>query len=135
MFLFRLYFWVRSNLSSLTGVNGNGERSLRFTDSYLTSTVSTTSGLGSNYTTNTSGSSNTQNTPSPRRKTSSNSFVEFADIPEQETNENPTGFYNPAVGHYSDYRLSNQTHYFNRVPNYGADDTLAGHRNYGYFGK
>lgn len=115
----------------------NGERSLRFTDSYLTSTVSTTSGLGSNYTTNTSGSSNTQNTPSPRRKTSSNSFVEFADIPEQEANEHPTGFYNPiAAGNYSDYRHSNQqgTHYFNRTPNYGADDSSAGHRNHGYFG-
>lgn len=116
----------------------NGDRSLRFTDSYLTSTVSTTSGLGSNYTTNTSGSSNTQNTPSPRRKTSSNSFVEFADIPEQETNEHPSGFYNPAaaIGNYPDYRFSNQSsHYFNRIPNYGADDNSAGHRNYGYFGK
>lgn len=125
-------FLIRSNLSSLTGVNG--ERSLRFTDSYLTSTISTTSGLGSNYTTNTSGSSNTQNTPSPRRKTNSSSFVEFADIPEQEANENPHEFYKP--GNYSDYRLSNQaTHYFNRIPNYGTDDNLAGHRNYGYFGK
>lgn len=122
----------RSNLSSLTGMNE--ERSLRFTDSYLTSTISTTSGLGSNYTTNTSGSSNTQNTPSPRRKTSSNSFVDVAEIPEHEANENPTPFYNPGVGNYPDYRLSNQsTHYFNRIP--GVDDNLTAHRNYGYFGE
>lgn len=124
----------RSNLSSLTG---NGERSLRFTDSYLTSTVSTTSGLGSNYTTNTSGSSNTQNTPSPRRKTSSNSFVEFADIPEQETNDNPNAHYQPSAGNYADYRISanHSSHYFNRIPTYGNDDNFGGHRNYGYFGK
>lgn len=115
----------------------NEERSLRFTDSYLTSTISTTSGLGSNYTTNTSGSSNTQNTPSPRRKTGSNSFVNVAELPEQEANENPAALYNhnAAVGNYPDYRLSNQTHYFNRIPNYGIDDNLGAHRNYGYFGK
>lgn len=129
-FSIRYSFQFRSNLSSFTG--GNGERSLRFND--LTSTVSTTSGLGSNYTTNTSGSSNTQNTPSPRRKTSSNSFVEFADIPEQETNDDPNLHYQPST--YSDYRLSahQSTHYFNRIPNYSGDDNLGGHR-YEYFGK
>lgn len=112
----------------------NEERSLRFTDSYLTSTISTTSGLGSNYTTNTSGSSNTQNTPSPRRKTSSNSFVDVAELPEQES-ENPGSFYNPAVGNYSDYRLPNQpSHYFNRISNYG-DDNFGAQRQYGYSGE
>lgn len=119
----------------------NEERSLRFNicDSYLASTISTTSGLGSNYTTNTSGSSNTQNTPSPRRKTGSNSFVDVTEIPEQEASENPAALYNQsqnAVGNYSDYRFSNQsTHYFNRIPNYGTEDGLLAHRNYGYFGK
>lgn len=116
----------------------NEERSLRFTDSYLTSTISTTSGLGSNYTTNTSGSSNTQNTPSPRRKTGSNSFADVTEIPEQEANENPAAIYNQNAvgGNYPDYRLTNQsTHYFNRIPNYGVDDNLSSHQNYGYFGK
>lgn len=114
----------------------NEERSLRFTDSYLTSTISTTSGLGSNYTTNTSGSSNTQTTPSPRRKTSSNSFVDVAEIPEQELTEN-TAAYNQALGNYADYRLPNQnSHYFNRVPNYGVDDNFMAQRNYyGYSGE
>lgn len=114
----------------------NEERSLRFTDSYLTSTISTTSGLGSNYTTNTSGSSNTQNTPSPRRKTSSNLFVDVAEMPEQETNDNSGACYNPTIGHYADYRLPNQsTHYFNRIRNYGADDNLTAQRHHGYFGE
>lgn len=106
----------------------NDERSLRFTDSYLTSTISTTSGLGSNYTTNTSGSSNTRNSPSPRRKTSSNSFVDVTE--KQEATENPTALYNPAI----DYRLPSQcTHYFNRIP--GIDDNSQAHRNYGYSGE
>lgn len=116
----------------------NEERSLRFTDSYLTSTMSTTSGLGSNYmSTNTSGSSNTQTTPSPRRKTSSNSFVDVAEIPEQEANENPAALYNPSISNYADYRLPNQSsHYFNRMPNYTNDDhSSAAQRNYGYFGE
>lgn len=127
-------FYIRSNLASLTGMNE--ERSLRFTDSYLTSTISTTSGLGSNYTTNTSGSSNTHTTPSPRRKTSSNSFVDVAELPEQETNDNAAAGFNPSIGNYSDYRLPNQsTHYFNRVPNYGIDDNLTAQRQYGYSGK
>lgn len=108
----------------------NEERSLRFTDSYLTSTISTTSGLGSNYTTNTSGSSNTQNTPSPRRKTSSNSFIDVVEIPEQEATENS------ALGNYVDYRLPNQTtHYFKHIPNYGVDDNFTAQQIYGYSGE
>lgn len=112
----------------------NEERSHRFTDPYLTSTISTTSGLGSNYT---SGSSNTQTTPSPRRKTSSNSFVDVSEIPEQERNDNSAAFYNASPSNYPDYRLANQsTHYFNRTPNYINDDNLSSaQRNYGYFGK
>lgn len=107
----------------------NNDRPLRFTDSYLTSTISTTSGLGSNYTTNTSGSSMTQTTPSPRHKTSSTSFIEVAEIPEQDTNEQS--------GNYMDYRLSNQsTNYFNRpYPQANYEDTMEAQRNHGYFGK
>lgn len=111
----------------------NNERPLRFTDSYLTSTISTTSGLGSNYTTNTSGSSITQTTPSPRRKTSATSFADVAEIPEQDANEQS------ASGNYMDYRSPNQsTKYFNRMysqTNYAIDDNLAAQRNHGYFGK
>lgn len=114
----------------------NDERPLRFTDSYLTSTISTTSGLGSNYTTNTSGSSNTQQTtPSPRRKTSSTSFIEVAEIPEQEISEdNATQYFTPVTPNFSDYRLINQpqtSHYLNRMQDYGSDNAQ---RNIGYFG-
>lgn len=116
----------RSNLSSLTYMNN--ERPLRFTDSYLTSTISTTSGLGSNYTTNTSGSSLTQTTPSPRRKTSSTSFVDVPELPEQDHSDTSTN--------YMDYRLSNQsTNYFNRMhPQSNYDGTLNGQQAHGYFG-
>lgn len=107
------------------------ERPLRFTDSYLTSTISTTSGLGSNYTTNTSGS-NTTTTPSPRHK---GDFV--AEMPEQELNEERAQFYGPSAGNYFDHRSPNPgpSHYFNRPSNYAIDDNLAGNRNVGYFGK
>jgi len=79
---------LRPNLSTLTGEDQ--QRPIRFIDSpqnYLGSTISTTSGLGSNYTTNTSGMSSSVSciggggvvgggggtqppTPSPRRKLS-----------------------------------------------------------------
>lgn len=119
-------FERRSNLSSLTYMIN--DRPLRFTDSYLTSTISTTSGLGSNYTTNTSGSSLTQTTPSPRCKTSSTSFVDVPELPEQDHSDTSTN--------YMDYRLSNQsTNYFNRMhPQSNYDDTLDGQRAHGHFG-
>lgn len=134
MIFFLFYTESRSNLSSLTATTD--ERPLRFTDSYLTSTISTTSGLGSNYTTNTSGSSNTQatTTPSPRHKTSATSFHEVAELPEQELNEEHAQFYGPAAGNYFDHRLANTgtSHYF-KAQNY--DDNLIGHRNVAYFGE
>lgn len=112
------------------------ERSLKFTDSYLTSTISTTSGLGSNYTTNTSGSSLTQpTTPSPRRQTSSSTFIEVADIPENEIEENITQYFTPLSPNFSDYRTQNQpqtSHYFNRMQSYGNP---SGQGNNGYFSK
>lgn len=109
------------------------DRPLKFTDSYLTSTISTTSGLGSNYTTHTSGSGSIlPQTPSPRRKTSSTSFSEVAELQEAELNDNRAPMYAPEK--YFDYRVpSNQ--YVNRKPNYSIDDSLPSNRNVGYFGK
>lgn len=125
---------ARSNLSSITGMVD--ERSLKFTDSYLTSTISTTSGLGSNYTTNTSGSSLTQaTTPSPRHRTGSSTFIEVADIPENEIEENISQYFTPLSPNFADYRTQNQpqtSHYFNRMQNYGNQ---SGHRGNGYFSK
>lgn len=98
------------------------EKPIRFTDSpqhYLASTLSTTSGLGSNYTTNTcsSISATTQPpTPSPRRKSSGASFTELSDIQER---ENRTGIYVP--GDYVSYQ---QQHAVQGGPSPG-----------GYFGK
>lgn len=120
-------FERRSNLSSLTYMNN--ERPLRFTDSYLTSTISTTSGLGSNYTTNTSGSSLTQTTPSPHRKMSSTSIVDVSELPELDHTDTSTN--------YMDYRLSKQcTNYFNRMhpQQLNYDDISNGQRPHGYFG-
>ncbi|GAB0092990.1 hypothetical protein DMENIID0001_080420 [Sergentomyia squamirostris] len=80
----------RPNLS--TFAMAPDEKPTRFTDTsqhYLGSTMSTTSGLGSNYTTNTSGlsssiSGSTQPpTPSPRRKCSTSSFTECAELQEE----------------------------------------------------
>lgn len=128
-----IYF--RSNLSSMATMAD--DRSLKFTDSYLTSTISTTSGLGSNYTTNTSGSGSTQPpTPSPRRKTSSTSFKELVELPETEPNDSRVPAYissrdyiSPQTQQYGVHQQSSQTHQL-----YANDDNLARHRNFGYFG-
>lgn len=127
----------RSNLSSMATMAD--DRSLKFTDSYLTSTISTTSGLGSNYTTNTSGSGSTQPpTPSPRRKTSSTSFKELVELPETEPNESRAPMYSPC----REYNNLHQTQAYGMrnqpIPQhqlYANDDNLARHRNFGYFGK
>lgn len=126
----------RSNLSSMATMAD--DRSLKFTDSYLTSTISTTSGLGSNYTTNTSGSGSTQPpTPSPRRKTSSTSFKELVELPESEPNDSRA----PAYVSGRDYNSQRTQQYgLRQHPTqqhqlYANDDNLARHRNFGYFGK
>lgn len=88
---------------------------IRFTDSpqhYLPSTMSTTSGLGSNYTTNTS-SMGQPPTPSPRRKTSASSFSEVPELQYDQNNRQP--IYIP--GNYVEYRpvveaVVNHTGYF-----------------------
>lgn len=88
--IIEVYIFNRPTLSSLAQ-QMTDDKPLRFTDSpqyYLNSNMSTTSGLGSNYTTNTStglssslsGGTNQQMTPSPRRKSSCTSFTN--DIPE-----------------------------------------------------
>lgn len=114
------------------------DRSLKFTDSYLTSTISTTSGLGSNYTTNTSGSGSTQPpTPSPRRKTSSTSFKELAELPESEPSDSRAPAYIPGRDYSSqqtqDYGMRPQATQPHQL--YANDDNLARHRNIGYFGR
>lgn len=127
----------RSNLSSMATMAD--DRSLKFTDSYLTSTISTTSGLGSNYTTNTSGSGSTQPpTPSPRRKTSSTSFKDLVELPETEPNDNRK----PAYVTSREYNSQHTQPYgsMRQPPSqqhqlYANDDNLARHRNFGYFGK
>lgn len=129
-------FYFRSNLSSMATMAD--DRSLKFTDSYLTSTISTTSGLGSNYTTNTSGSGSTQPpTPSPRRKTSSTSFKDLVELPETEPNDARTRSYISS----RDYNVQQNQQYGLRQQStqpsqlYANDDNLARHRNLGYFGK
>lgn len=84
------------------------DKPMRFTDTsqhYLGSTMSTTSGLGSNYTTNTSGLSSSISgstvppTPSPRRKCSTSSFTECTELQEERDNRAPIyipGDYYPA---------------------------------------
>ncbi|XP_041764851.1 mitogen-activated protein kinase kinase kinase 11 isoform X2 [Anopheles merus] len=88
------------------------ERALKYTDSpqhYLPSTMSTTSGLGSNYTPSGPSSSfsvgaGTQPpTPSPRRKSSAASFMDFGDLPEER--ESRAGLYIP--GEYDGYTQHN----------------------------
>ncbi|XP_053671907.1 mitogen-activated protein kinase kinase kinase 10 [Anopheles nili] len=88
------------------------ERTLKYTDSpqhYLPSTMSTTSGLGSNYTPSGPSSSfsvgaGTQPpTPSPRRKSSATSFMDYGDLPEER--ESRAGLYIP--GEYDGYTQHN----------------------------
>ncbi|KAL9698782.1 hypothetical protein quinque_002223 [Culex quinquefasciatus] len=93
------------------------DRPLRFTDSpqhYLPSMMSTTSGLGSNYTPSGpssslsggggGGGSGTQPpTPSPRRKSSTTSFIEYGELPEE--HESRAGLYIP--GDYVNYPQQN----------------------------
>lgn len=131
----------RSNLSTLTSMED--ERPVKLTDSYLTSTISATSGLGSNYTTNTSGSGSTQLfTPSPRRKTSATSFSDVNELPENDLTENQisTSVYGP--NNYFDCRLQSHENYFpyqnttqtlNKY--YSNDDSTQSQRGTGYFGK
>ncbi|XP_058062388.1 mitogen-activated protein kinase kinase kinase 11-like [Anopheles bellator] len=84
------------------------ERALKYTDSpqhHLPSTMSTTSGLGSNYTPSGPSSSfsvgaGTQPpTPSPRRKSSATSFMDYGELPEER--ESRAGLYIP--GEYDGY--------------------------------
>lgn len=103
----------------------NDDKPLKFTDSYLTSTMSTTSGLGSNYTTNTSGSGTQPPTPSPRRKTSATSFGEIVEMQEHEGNYNRSQIYEQA--NYGDYRSPTQ--------HYGIDDNPPSDQRSAYFGK
>lgn len=105
---------IRTPLLALTAKPE--DKLLRSADSlqhYLPSTISTTSGLGSNYT-NTSGPSSCLSggnggggtqppTPSPRRKSSTTSFIEYADLPEER--ESRSGLYIP--GDYVNYPQQN----------------------------
>ncbi|XP_035778496.1 mitogen-activated protein kinase kinase kinase 9-like isoform X2 [Anopheles albimanus] len=84
------------------------DRMLKYTDSpqhHLPSTMSTTSGLGSNYTPSGPSSSfsvgaGTQPpTPSPRRKSSTASFIDYGELPEER--ESRAGLYIP--GEYDGY--------------------------------
>lgn len=101
---------------------------VRFTDSpqhYLPSTLSTTSGLGSNYTTSgmsgSMGGSTQPPTPSPRRKTSSTSLSEVPELQQQrERLDNRQPIYIP--GNYIDYRSHQEV--IEHIQNPG-----------GYFGK
>lgn len=106
------------------------DRPLRFTDSPqhgLTSTMSTTSGLGSNYT-NTSGIT-LPPTPSPRRKLSTASFNEMAEM--QPAHDNRTASY--YTGKYlNNYREPLQTEPMHR--NYMPEDYVPTN-DAGYFGK
>lgn len=115
------------------------DRPTKFTDSYLTSTISATSGLGSNYTTNTSGSGSTQLfTPSPRRKTSATSFSDVNELPETELSDGRASAFVPS--NYLDCRVQAQQekffHYQDaQLPRqYYANDDLAQNQR-GYFGK
>lgn len=99
----------RSNLSVMQQSMTADDRPVRFTDSpqhYLPSTMSTTSGLGSNYTTSgmsgSMGGSTQPPTPSPRRKTSSTSFSEVPELQQRERLDNRQPIYVP--GNYVDYR-------------------------------
>ncbi|XP_058821356.1 mitogen-activated protein kinase kinase kinase 11-like isoform X2 [Topomyia yanbarensis] len=102
----------RTPLSSLSP--RQDDRQLRYTDSpqhYLPSTMSTTSGLGSNYTpsgpsSSLSGGAGTQPpTPSPRRKSSTASFIDYGELPEEQ--ESRAGLYVP--GDYVNYPQQNSS--------------------------
>ncbi|XP_058455589.1 mitogen-activated protein kinase kinase kinase 11 isoform X2 [Malaya genurostris] len=102
----------RTPLSSLSP--RQDDRPLRYTDSpqhYLPSTMSTTSGLGSNYTpsgpsSSLSGGAGTQPpTPSPRRKSSTASFIDYGELPEEQ--ESRAGLYVP--GDYTNYPQQNSS--------------------------
>lgn len=105
----------------------NEEKPIRFTDSpqhYLNSTMSTTSGLGSNYTTNTSGvlSSSISGgmgtqppTPSPRRKSSLTSFTDVSETT-QDRDSRVGGIYVP--GDYGKYQQQSEIQhgaYFGKI--------------------
>lgn len=118
----------RPNLSVMQQSTAADDRPVRFTDSpqqYLPSTISTTSGLGSNYTTSgmsgSMGGSTQPPTPSPRRKTSSTSFSEVPELQQRERFDNRQPIYVP--GNYVDYRphqvageFQNPTAYFGKSP-------------------
>uniref|UniRef100_A0A182MSP3 Uncharacterized protein n=1 Tax=Anopheles culicifacies TaxID=139723 RepID=A0A182MSP3_9DIPT len=110
------------------------ERVLKYTDSpqhYLPSTMSTTSGLGSNYTPSGPSSSfsvgaGTQPpTPSPRRKSSATSFMDYGDLPEER--ESRAGLYVP--GEYDGYMQHNPI--FN-MSNRGATGNYIGSHYFPY---
>ncbi|XP_052902780.1 mitogen-activated protein kinase kinase kinase 11 [Anopheles moucheti] len=110
------------------------ERVLKYTDSpqhYLPSTMSTTSGLGSNYTPSGPSSSfsvgaGTQPpTPSPRRKSSATSFMDYGDLPEER--ESRAGLYIP--GEYDGYTQHNPI--FN-TSNRGATGSYIGSHYFPY---
>ncbi|XP_055550615.1 mitogen-activated protein kinase kinase kinase 11-like isoform X1 [Wyeomyia smithii] len=104
---------VKQNRTQLSSISPRqDDRPLRFTDSpqhYLPSTMSTTSGLGSNYTpsgpsSSLSGGAGTQPpTPSPRRKSSTTSFIDYGELPEEQ--ESRAGLYVP--GDYTNYPQQN----------------------------
>lgn len=114
------------------------------------STISTTSGLGSNFTTNTSamlssslGSSNTQPpTPSPRRKISSSSFTENVEYSDQ--NDTPPSQH---LRLFKGFRIGNggvdtppfyaPNDYLRNGPSFSNDGGAygAGAHRTGYFGK
>lgn len=119
---------IRSALPSFTTLPD--DRPLRFADSPqhgLTSTISTTSGLGSNYT-NTSGIT-LPPTPSPRRKLSMGSFNEMAELESNQEKGHSPYFY---TGRHFNYCEPVQSD-FRR--NYAHDDYVPFNRDVGYFGK
>lgn len=104
--------------ATVASMSASDDRPIRFTDSpqhYLPSTMSTTSGLGSNYTTSSIGGQ--PPTPSPRRKTSASSFSEVPELHYDQNNRTP--IYVP--GNYVEYRpshedvVSNHGGYFGNV--------------------
>ncbi|XP_055612330.1 mitogen-activated protein kinase kinase kinase 11-like isoform X2 [Uranotaenia lowii] len=123
----------RTPLSSLSPERHDMERPLRFTDSpqhYLPSTMSTTSGLGSNYTPSGPSSSlsggcvGTQPpTPSPRRKSSTTSFIDYCELPEEEE-ETKAGLYVPECGEYENFPLQH----------FQSNALVSTRENAGYFG-
>lgn len=124
------------------------ERPLKITDAYLPSTMSATSGLGSNYTTNTSGSGSTQLfTPSPRRKASPTSFSDVNEVPETEfdidapshgrAHANYSEFRSPPTEHYRSYHVSpmHRTQMYTANVAASIDEALLHRETSGYFGE